>query len=294
MHDPGAMNKIILGAERFLRKCGEANMKKKITVPDIINKKKNGEKIVVMTAYSANMAALIAPHADMILVGDSCGMTLHGFSNTISVTVDMIEMSAQAVRRGAPDAFIIADLPFGSYESDKRQAFDTAVRLLRTGACNAVKPEGGFRYAEMISHLTARGIPVVGHVGLEPQAILNEGDYRAKGKNGAERSALLTDIRSVAQAGAFCVVAECVSASVTASMRDAVSVPLIGIGSGENCDGQVLVTDDLIGLTEKTPRFVKRYANIREIISDACERFSQEVKSGAFPQPEHGYFFSEK
>ncbi len=255
----------------------------KITVP-VFRDRKGSEKLVMLTAYTAPMARLLTPHVDALLVGDSVGMVLHGLPSTLGVTIEMMSLHAAAVRRGAPDALIIVDLPFGSYASSPQQAYETSVRLLSETGVDAVKLEGGVEMAETIRFLTERGIPVMGHVGLMPQRINQMGSYRAQGRSPDAAEQIKQDAISVADAGAFAIVIEGVLETIAAEITRTISVPTIGIGASPVCDGQILVSDDLLGLfSDFTPKFVRRYADLSGDISKVIEAYANDVRSGAFP-----------
>ena len=259
-----------------------------MTVPAIMARK-NGEKIVAITAYSARIAELIDPIADIILVGDSLGMTLHGLNSTLEVTTDMMVMAGKAVCRTAKKALVVIDLPFSTYEADKIKAYETASHILSQTGCQAVKLEGGAVMAETIAFLTERHIPVMGHVGLLPQSVHYYGGYGARGKTSQEQQILLDDIKAVADAGAFSIVIEAVDETLATQMTQSVSIPTIGIGASVMCDGQVLVSDDILGLTQKTAKFVKKYADFTTDAKKAFADFAHEVRTKQFPTPYHIY-----
>lgn len=255
---------------------------KKMTVPAFMARK-GGPKLVVLTAYSAPVAALLAPHVDALLVGDSVGMVYHGLPSTVGVTLDMMALHTAAVRRGAPDTFVIADLPFGTYHGSSEQAYTASVVLLQAGA-DAVKLEGGTELAPTIEFLSARGIPVMGHVGLMPQRINQVGTYAAQGRTPEAIARIKADAEAVATAGAFSFVIEGVLETVAAEITATVKIPTIGIGASPKCDGQVLVSDDVFGLFSTfTPKFVRKYADLAGEISKAAEAYAADIKSGAFP-----------
>lgn len=266
---------------------------KKVTIPQIISRK-GQDKIVVVTAYSARMAELIDPHVDIILVGDSLGMTLHGLPSTLMVTLEMMILAGQAVNRGRKKSLLVVDMPFSTYESSKEKAYENAAKLLSQTGCEAVKLEGGEVMEETITYLTARNIPVMAHVGLQPQKVHHYGGYGARGRTDDERATLLKDILATQRAGAFSVVIEGTDTSLAKEMTEAVKIPTIGIGASPICDGQVLVSDDLLGLTEKCAKFVKKYDNLSEHITKAIEAFADEVKKGIFPAENHLYSFSKE
>lgn len=262
-----------------------------MTVP-ALQKLKETQKIVMVTAYSARIAELVDPHADIILVGDSLGMTLHGLQSTLQVTTDMMVLAGQAVNRGRQNAMMVVDLPFSTYEKTPEQAYETASHIMQQTCCEAVKLEGGEAMADTISFLTQRNIPVMAHVGLLPQSFNHYGGYGARGKQDAEQEQLLRDIKAVEAAGAFSVVIEGTDYETSNRMAQSVSIPTIGIGASEACDGQVLVSDDLLGITERTAKFVKKYGNLSTNISDHFAAFAKDVQEGAFPSK--GYFYTKK
>lgn len=246
-------------------------------------KRKGGQKIVCLTAYTAPMARLLDPHCDLLLVGDSLGMVVYGMPTTVGVTLEMMILHGQAVMRGSTKALVVVDLPFGTYERAPDQAYTSAVDVLcRTGA-QAVKLEAGPGIAETISFLTNRGIPVVGHVGLRPQAINLEGTFKAKGRTQNERAQVLEEARAADQAGAFAIVVEAVPPDLADEITATVSAPTIGIGASSACDGQILVTEDMLGLFESTPKFVRRYADLRSVIDQSVAGYAADVRSGGFP-----------
>ena len=255
---------------------------KRITVPDVLARKR-GEKLVCLTAYTAPMAGLLDPHCDIILVGDSLGMVIHGLPSTVGVTLEMMIMHGQAVMRESARALVVVDLPFGSYEASAQQAHESASRIMRETGCQAVKVEACDGIAETIAFLTKRGIPVVGHVGLRPQAANMSGGFRAKGRTETEREQVLAEARATADAGAFAIVVEGVARDLADEVTAAVAVPTIGIGASPDCGGQILVTDDMIGLFDWTPKFVRRYGAMRELVSAAVAAYAHDVRDGSFP-----------
>ncbi len=256
---------------------------RKMTVP-VFRESKGSEKLVMLTAYTAPMARLIAPHVDALLVGDSLGMVLHGLPSTVGVTIEMMSLHAAAVRRGAPDTLVIVDLPFGSYQSSPQQAYETSARLIAETGVDAVKLEGGVEMAQTIRFLSERGIPVMGHVGLMPQRINQLGSYRAQGRSPEIAAQIKKDAQTVADAGAFALVIEGVLETIAAEITKDIAIPTIGIGASPACDGQILVSDDLLGLfSDFTPKFVRRYAHLSGDISKAVATYAQDVRSGAFP-----------
>jgi 3-methyl-2-oxobutanoate hydroxymethyltransferase len=261
---------------------------RRITAPDI-RARKGGAPIVSLTAYHAHTARLVDQHCDVILVGDSLGMVMHGLESTLPVTLEMMILQGQAVMRGSRRALVVVDMPFGSYEEGKEAAFRAAARILKETGCGAIKLEGGSRMAETIRFLVERGVPVMGHVGLTPQSILALGSFRAQGRDRADWPAILDDARAVADAGAFSVVVEAVAEPLGRAITETVPIPTIGIGASPACDGQILVLEDMLGLTPRAPKFVKRYADIGPSIAKAVEDYAREVRERTFPAAEHTY-----
>ncbi|WP_295207039.1 3-methyl-2-oxobutanoate hydroxymethyltransferase [uncultured Brevundimonas sp.] len=262
---------------------------KRITVPDIAGRK-GGEPIVCLTAYDAPMAALLDPHCDVLLVGDSLGMAVHGLPNTVGVTLEMMILHGQAVMRGARRAMVVVDMPFGSYEGGKEVAYANCVRVMKETGAQAVKLETSVEMAEIVAFLVKRGIPVMGHVGLRPQAILAEGGFKAKGRTDSERDRVLAEAKAVAEAGAFCIVIEGVAESLAREITETIDVPTIGIGASAACDGQVLVVNDMLGMFDWTPKFVRKYADLRTEIDRAAAAFASDVKTRRFPAEVETYF----
>ncbi|MCX7321580.1 MAG: 3-methyl-2-oxobutanoate hydroxymethyltransferase [Hyphomicrobiales bacterium] len=269
---------------------------KRKTAPDILARK-NAEPIVMLTSYHAHTASLVDRYCDVILVGDSLGNVMHGFETTVPVTLEMMILQGHAVMRGSKQSLVVVDMPFGSYEASKEQAFHSAARIMKETHCGAVKLEGGARMAETIGFLTERGIPVMAHIGLTPQSINALGSFRSQGKDEAEALArgenvsgpIQNDAIAVAQAGAFSVVIEAVAEPVARKITQTIVIPTIGIGASSACDGQVLVLEDMLGLNARVPKFVKKYGNIGSLIEAAIEGYATEVRSRAFPGPEHVY-----
>lgn len=265
---------------------------RRLTVPAIRRRKADGitaEPIVVLTAYTARQAQLLDPHCDMLLVGDSLGQVIYGLDSSIPVTLEMMAAHGAAVVRGSYHAVVIVDMPFGSYEQSPAQAFENASYLLKQTGCAGIKLEGGEAMAETVAFLVRRGIPVVGHVGLTPQAVNVLGGYNARGRSEAEAARILADARALDAAGAFAIVIEGVIEPVAVEVTKAVSCPTIGIGASARCDGQVLVTEDMLGMFERVPRFVKRYEEIAQTIARAAERYAAEVRARTFPGKEQTY-----
>jgi 3-methyl-2-oxobutanoate hydroxymethyltransferase len=261
---------------------------KRLTAPDI-GARKGGEPIVCLTSYHAHTARLLDRHCDVILVGDSLGMVMHGLETTVPVTLDMMILQGRAVMRGSRRALVVVDMPFGSYEASKEQAFASAARVLKETGCGAIKLEGGRHMAETIAFLVQRGVPVMAHIGLTPQAINVLGSFRARGRDPADWGPLEDDAKAVAEAGAFSVVVEAVAEPLARRITQSVPIPTIGIGASPACDGQVLVLEDMLGLSPRVPKFVKRYADLGPSIEAAVASYAQEVRSRAFPAAPHTY-----
>lgn len=258
------------------------------TVNDIA-KAKSGEPLVCLTAYDAPMAELLDPHCDILLVGDSVGMVVHGLPSTVGVTLEMMILHGQAVMRGSKQALVVVDMPFGSYETNADQAFLNATKVMKETGCQAIKIESGTYAAGQIEHLVARGIPVMGHIGLRPQAVNVDGGFRAKGRTSSEREQALAEAVAADRAGAFAIVVEGVATDLAADITAAVSCPTIGIGASAACDGQILVADDMLGKFSWTPKFVRRYANLRDQIDSAISHYAEDVRQRRFPGNEEVY-----
>ncbi|MFC3711750.1 3-methyl-2-oxobutanoate hydroxymethyltransferase [Sphingoaurantiacus capsulatus] len=261
---------------------------RRLTVPAIA-KRKGGEPIVMLTAYTARMAQLLDPHCDMLLVGDSLGQVIYGLDTTVRVTLDMMCAHGAAVVRGSYRSVVVVDMPFGSYEASPEQAFASAARVMKETGCAAVKLEGGVAMAETIAFLAARGIPVIAHVGLTPQAVNALGGYGARGKSQAEHDKILGDAKAVADAGAFALVIEGVMEPLARKITESVSCPTIGIGASPACDGQVLVVDDMLGMFERVPRFVKRFDDLAARIDTTAKAYAEAVRDRSFPGPDNLY-----
>lgn len=260
---------------------------KRLAVPEIAARK-GREPVAVLTAYTVSMARLLDPHVDVLLVGDSLGMVLYGFDSTLPVTLDMMIAHGGAVVRGSSRACVVVDMPWASYQEGREQAFRNAARILAETGCAAVKLEGGEEMAETVDFLVRRGIPVMGHVGLTPQAVNTLGGYRARGRSDAEQAKILGDARAVAEAGAFALVVEGVVEPLARAVTEAVPCVTIGIGASAACDGQVLVSDDLLGLYGAfTPKFVRRYAELGPVIEEAAASYAADVRARRFPGAEH-------
>ncbi len=265
---------------------------KRLTVPAIKRRKFDGvtkDPLVMLTAYTARQAQLLDPHCDMLLVGDSLGQVIYGLPSSLSVTLDMMCAHGAAVVRGSYHSVVIVDMPFGTYEASPQQAFSSASRIMAKTGCAAVKLEGGEAMAETIAFLTKRGIPVMAHIGLTPQAVNVLGGYGARGKTQEEHAKIVSDGKAVAAAGAFAVVVEGVLEPIAIALTQSLEIPTIGIGASAQCDGQVLVTEDMLGMFERVPRFVKRYEEIAETIAGAAARYAEEVRARTFPGHEQTY-----
>ncbi|MGB6389546.1 MAG: 3-methyl-2-oxobutanoate hydroxymethyltransferase [Methyloceanibacter sp.] len=261
---------------------------KRVTAPDIA-KRKGQAPVVALTAYHAHTARIIDPYVDLLLVGDSLGMVMHGYETTVPVPLDLMIMHAQAVVRGSSRALVVVDMPFGSYEESPPVAFRNAARVMKETGCGAIKLEGGAHMAETIRYLTDRGIPVMSHIGMTPQAVNMIGSFRPRGRFRSEWAAFEEDARAVAEAGAFAVVLEALAELLAARITRQISIPTIGIGASAECDGQILVLEDLLGLSPRVPKFVKEYAQIGEAIETAVKTYASEVRTRAFPSDEYTY-----
>ncbi|SIQ20514.1 ketopantoate hydroxymethyltransferase [Rhizobium sp. RU20A] len=250
-----------------------------------------GERpIVSLTAYTTPIARLLDPHVDFMLVGDSLGMVLYGLDSTVRVTLDMMIAHGQAVMRGSERACVVVDLPFGSYQQSKEQAFQSAARVLKETGCSAVKLEGGAEMAETVAFLTSRGIPVLGHVGLMPQLVNTTGGYRSLGRNDREAEKIRRDAKAIDEAGAFAIVVEGTVEPLAREITASLAAPTIGIGASPACDGQILVSDDMLGIfNDFKPRFVKHFAELAPLMSQAFADYAAEVKARTFPGIEHTF-----
>ena len=259
----------------------------RITVP-AIRARKGEEPIVCLTAYTTPMAQRLDQHCDLLLVGDSLGMVVYGMESTLAVTVDMMINHGKAVMRGSANACVIVDLPFGSYQESKEQAFRTASRILAETGCAGVKLEGGAELADTIEFLSQRGIPVMAHIGLMPQQVNTMGGFKSQGRGEEAAAKVIADAKAVAKAGAFSVVVEGTVEAVARLITAEIDIPTIGIGASVACDGQVLVTEDILGLfSDFTPKFVKRYADLGDQVSKAVESYATEVRNRQFPTDDH-------
>jgi 3-methyl-2-oxobutanoate hydroxymethyltransferase len=266
---------------------GDQPKRKRMTVPDFMARK-GGDPLVCLTSYTAHVAHICDQVCDLLLVGDSLGMVIHGMPNTLGVTLEHMIMHGQAVVRGADKALVAVDMPFGSFEESPEVAFRNASRVVKETGCHAVKLEGGVEMAPTIRYLASRGIPVMAHIGLMPQAMNTAGGYKAV-RDEAHYDAVVADARAVEAAGAFSVVVEGVAAPLADRITHEVSIPTIGIGASAKCDGQILVFEDMVGLMPRVPTFVKRYGTMEEMMKAAVAQYAEEVHARNFPAPEHTY-----
>ncbi|MGI9370939.1 MAG: 3-methyl-2-oxobutanoate hydroxymethyltransferase [Hyphomicrobiales bacterium] len=261
---------------------------RRITAPEI-TARKGGEPVVSLTAYHAHTAAIADENVDFLLVGDSLGMVMHGFETTVPVPLDLMVMHGKAVVRGSQRALVVVDMPFGSYEESPSVAFRNAATLMKETDCGAVKLEGGAHMAETIEYLVKRGIPVMAHVGLTPQSINTIGGFKTQGRTRDQWQAIEDDAKAVSDAGAFAVVLEAMAEPLAARITKEVPIPTIGIGASVECDGQILVMEDMMGLSPRVPKFVKEFGNVGDAISGAIKAYAEEVRKRTFPAPEHTY-----
>lgn len=261
---------------------------KKVTVSNI-RKRKGGEPVVCLTAYTAMMAEILDPYMDILLVGDSVGTVLHGHPTTIPVTLDEMIENGKSVMRAAPSSLVVVDMPFGSYEASAGRAHESCARVMKETGADAVKLEGGVTQAKTIELLVNSGIPVMAHIGLRPQAVRAVGGYRIVGKTREEWAQLHEDARAVSDAGAFSVVLEGVVEPLAAEITRDIPIPTIGIGASKECDGQILVTEDLLGMFDRTPKFVRRFAELRKTISEAAAQYADAVSNRSFPSEDETY-----
>jgi len=260
---------------------------RRLTAPDI-GARKGQTPVVCLTAYTTPMAKLLDPHVDLLLIGDSLGMVLYGMDSTLGVTLDMMIAHGQAVMRGSTKACVIVDMPFGAYQESKEQAFRNCARVMAEVRCQGIKLEGGREMAETVDYLAQRGIPVMGHVGLTPQSVNSLGGFKAQGRDEETAARIRDDVRAIADAGAFSIVVEGVTEALGRQVTADVTVPTIGIGASPACDGQVLVTEDIVGLFgDFTPKFVKRYAELAPSVEEAAKQYAAEVRDRQFPSPEY-------
>ncbi len=261
---------------------------KRLTVPRI-RQRKGGEPLVMLTAYTVRMAQLLDPHCDMLLVGDSLGQVIYGLPHTVAVTMEMMAAHGAAVVRGSYHAAVIVDMPFGSYEASPELAFTNAARLLKETGAAAVKMEGGKVMAPTVEFLTSRGIPVMAHVGLTPQAVNILGGYGVRGKSSEEAKSIVEDAVAMSDAGAFSMVIEGVLEPIAIEITNKIACPTIGIGASAQCDGQVLVTEDMLGLFDRVPKFVKKFGNMGVSVEEAVRQYANDVRDRSFPGPEQLY-----
>lgn len=265
---------------------------KRITAPDI-SARKGAAPIVALTSYHAHTAAIADRHVDFLLVGDSLGMVMHGFETTLPVPLELMIMHGRAVSRGARRALVVVDMPFGSYEESPAQAFRNAARVIKETECGAIKLEGGRRMAETIRFLTERGIPVMAHIGMTPQSINVMGGFRTQGREPEQWAHIEEDARQVTEAGAFAVVLEALAEPLAAKITRQIPIPTIGIGASAQCDGQILVMEDMLGLSPRVPKFVKEFGKVGKAIEDAIALYAADVRSRAFPAPANTYSMKE-
>ena len=270
------------------KKMSQHTAQKRITAPDI-RARKGGEPIVSLTSYHAHTAAIADKYVDFLLVGDSLGMVMHGFETTLPVPLELMIMHGRAVTRGAKHALVVVDMPFGSYEESPAQAFRNAARVIKETECGAIKLEGGTRMAETIDFLTQRGIPVMAHIGLTPQSINVLGGFKAQGRERAGWPIIEEDARMVAEAGAFAVVLEAVAEPLAAKITKSIEIPTIGIGASASCDGQILVMEDMLGLSPRIAKFVKEFGKVGVAIEGAIKLYAEEVRTRQFPSPDNVY-----
>ncbi|MFO1169719.1 MAG: 3-methyl-2-oxobutanoate hydroxymethyltransferase [Hyphomicrobiaceae bacterium] len=261
---------------------------KRVTSAEI-RARKGGDPIVSLTAYHAHTARIADPYVDFLLVGDSLGMVMHGYESTVPVPLDLMIMHGRAVMRGAKHALVVVDMPFGSYEESPSVAFRNAARVMKETDCGAIKLEGGKRMAETIRFLVDRGIPVMAHIGLTPQSINVIGGFKTQGRTRDAWAAIEEDAQVVAEAGAFAVVLEALSEPLADKITKSCPIPTIGIGASAQCDGQILVMEDMLGLSPRVPKFVKEFGAVGESIRRAIEAYAGEVKARSFPASEHTY-----
>jgi len=261
---------------------------RRVTANDI-RSRKGGEPIVALTSYHAHTAAIIDPLVDFILVGDTLGMVMHGYETTVPVTLEMMILQGRAVMRGSRRALVVVDMPFGSYEESPEQAFRSAARVMKETGCGAIKMEGGVRMAETVRFLAERGIPVMGHVGLTPQAVNTIGGFKVRGRDEEGAAKVRSDAQAVGEAGAFAIVVEAVVEPLAREVTALVRVPTIGIGASSDCDGQILVLEDMLGLSPRVPKFVKRYGSLAGEIEASVRAYAEEVRARRFPAVDNVY-----
>ncbi len=261
------------------------------TLAEIRSMKAEGKKISMLTAYDSSMARLLSScGVDVLLVGDSLGMVMLGYDSTVPVTMEEMLHHVKAVRRGAPDSFILGDMPFGANHTGKRDAVKNGIRFLKEGGCDAVKLEGGLEMCGVVKALVTAGVPVMAHIGLTPQTASQLGGYKLQGKGLDDARRLLAEAKGLEEAGAFGLLLECIPDGLARVISESIAIPTVGIGAGVHCDGQVLVTHDLLGMFDKfTPKFVKKYADLSPIIKSSIQQYNTEVKNGAYPGPDHSF-----
>lgn len=261
------------------------------TLAEIRSMKAEGKKISMLTAYDSSMARLLnSCEVDILLVGDSLGMVMLGYDSTVPVTMEEMLHHVKAVRRGAPDSFIIGDMPFGANHTGERDAVKNGIRFLKEAGCDAVKLEGGLEMCGVVRAMVTAGVPVMAHIGLTPQTASQLGGYKLQGKGLDDARRLLAEAKGLEEAGAFGLLLECIPDGLARVISESIAIPTIGIGAGVHCDGQVLVTHDLLGMFDKfTPKFVKKYADLSPIIKSSIQQYNTEVKSGSYPGPEHSF-----
>ncbi|KQU26127.1 3-methyl-2-oxobutanoate hydroxymethyltransferase [Methylobacterium sp. Leaf94] len=269
----------------------QAVQSRRIRAIDLAKRKAEGRKIIALTAYHAHTAGILDPYCDFILVGDSLGMLMHGMESTLPVTLEMMIVQALAVMRGTSRALVVVDMPFGSYEASPQQAFLNAARVLKETGAGAIKMEGGARFAETVAFLVERGVPVMGHIGLTPQSVNTMGGFKVQGREADGERRLMADARAINDAGAFAIVMEGIVEPVARAIATSpdITTPTIGIGATMACDGQILVLEDMLGLSDRVPKFVKRFGTLRGQIEAAVKDYAEEVRSGTFPAEEHTY-----
>ncbi len=268
----------------------QKNDLKRFTLEEIRSRKNTDQPLVCLTSYTTPMTKILDPHCDILLVGDSLGMVLYGMDNTLDVTLDMMINHGKAVMRTNPSAFVIVDLPYGTYEDSAEQALENAQRIMNETGCDAVKLEGGASKSDTIQLLNKNNIPVMAHIGLKPQSVVKEGGYKIKGKTEEEALDLINDAKIAQNAGAFGILVEGTIERISQDITKAVEIPTIGIGASAACDGQILVVDDMLGMiTDHVPKFVKQYADLASVIGNAAQEYAKDVKSRRFPADEHTY-----
>ncbi|CAO4147183.1 3-methyl-2-oxobutanoate hydroxymethyltransferase [Methylorubrum aminovorans] len=264
---------------------------RRLQAVDLIKRKAEGRKIIALTAYHAHTARIVDAYCDFVLVGDSLGMVMHGMESTLPVTLEMMILQAQAVMRGTSRALVVVDMPFGSYEASREQAFLNAARVLKETGAGAVKLEGGARFAETVAFLTERGVPVMGHIGLTPQSVNTMGGFKVQGHGAGDEDRLRADACAISDAGAFSIVMEGIVEPVARAIATdpAIRAATIGIGATAACDGQILVLEDMLGLSDRVPKFVKSFGSLRSHIEEAVRAYADEVQAGRFPAEGHTY-----